>query len=431
MNNYNSIPNKYIRFIVTLILFAPVLSYITLGIFEVDFLTLTITFSLVGIVILVLFRSEKRPIIFPRYLLFLLLFIIYTTVMNYGILGKQFAIKYFFADKIVGTFYVFFLVENFKISNKYFRFVIKYSKPILIAAILVIIIQQGYKDSFLVNKYYQQKWGTIGADESRLPSIYSYLGEGMATGFGFVPIFIIVVEYLDRKKKVIYPWILGGLIFAFLTKYRWIMINALLVLIILIINHKNKVVQVVKYGVLAFILLFLSAFVLKSIGVDANKIVQERILESDTKKDKTSYSTRLLAIQTFNKMFWDHPIFGVGNIKYGIGGTGKQEYKLVKALGGHSSQLHIGYLSLFYYYGVIGGLLYLLFMYLLIYDKLYKNAKKTGMYGPFFGMLCFALANLTLVTFSLLEVGLVLSLLVDKYYMKEYKRQLKLKTIAS
>jgi len=425
----NTISNKYIRFIVTIILFAPLLSYVTLGVFKKDFMTTTMILSIFGIVLLIFFRDENNPIIFPKYLLYLFLFILYITFMDFVILGKKFDAKYFYADRVVGTFYVFFLIENFKISKKYYNFIIKYSKPILVIAILVIVLQQGYNDSFLVNPYYQKVWGSIGETENRLPSIYSYLGGGLSTGLGFVPIFIIVVEYLYKRKKNVSLWILGGFIFAFLSKYRWIMLDSLLVLFVLIANNKSKMKQVLKYSIILPFFLIASLFALKAVGIKADKIIEERILESDNNNNTTSYSTRILAIYSFNKVFWDNPIFGVGNIKYGFGGSGKQDYKLRKLLRGHSSQLHIGYLSLLYYYGIIGGVLYFCFLYFLLYKKLFKNATKTRMYGPFLGMLCFAITNLAMVSFALLEIGLIISLVVDNYYINDYKNKLNYRNI--
>ena len=50
-------------------------------------------------------------------------------------------------------------------------------------------------------------------------------------------------------------------------------------------------------------------------------------------------------------------------------------------------------------------------------------AKIHTYYSPFLGMLGLALANLTMVTFSLFEVGLIVSVFMNKYYsqISEYQ----------
>lgn len=417
----NFIPNKLIGVLIGFYLLAPFLSYITLGVFKKDFVTTTMIFSLIIIMVLMAFRSDKNAIAFPRYLLFLFLFAVYSLFIDYVYAGKNFQSKVIIADRVLGTFYIFFLIENFKPSKAYFLKVVKYSKPILISAIIVIVIQQVYSDSFMVNPDYQSEWGSINEAESRLPSIYSYLGGGIATGLGFVPLLIILVDYLKNRDKQVIFWIIGGIIFGFLSKYRWIMVNTFLLFVILILSSKQKFTQILKYSLLVPIFLFGSYVVLKSVGVKVDNVIEERILESDNNANNTSYSTRILAIYAFNELFRENPVFGKGNEKYGIGGTGKQDYKLRRILGGHSSQIHIGYLSLLYYYGIVGGFLYFGFLFLL-FKRLLKNAKLTGVYGPFIAMLCFLITNLVMVTFGLLEAGLIIALMADRYYYYEWNK---------
>lgn len=423
----NSIPNKLIKFIVTLYLFAPIVSFVTLGIFKRDFVTTSIILSLLAMFVLLAFRTHSEPIIFPKYLLFLSLFVLYSIFVDYIYMGKMFDAKILIADRMLGTFYLFFLIENFKPSKEYFEFILKYSKPILFVAVVVIVFQQAYSDSFLVNPDYQKVWGNIGESESRLPSIYSYLGGGIATGLGFVPLLIILVDYLKRNNKQVLFWVLGGIIFGFLSKYRWIMVNTFLLFIVLIINSKQKFSQILKYSLLIPVFLFLSFFVLKSAGVKVDQVIEERILESDNTSNNTSYSTRLLAFHAFKELFFDNPILGKGNVKYGIGGSGKQDYKLRRILGGHSSQIHIGYLSLLYYYGIVGGVLYFGFL-LLLFKRMHKNAKRTGIYGPIIAMACFLITNLVMVSFNLLEIGIVIALVADKYYSMNWKKTNRLNT---
>jgi len=84
-------------------------------------------------------------------------------------------------------------------------------------------------------------------------------------------------------------------------------------------------------------------------------------------------------------------------------------------LAGRSSQIHVGYLSLFYYYGIIGGGLYILFLYHILKD-FYRSARITNMWGPFFGFMSFVIANLSLNYMRPWAIGLLLCLVFKQYF---------------
>jgi len=187
--------------------------------------------------------------------------------------------------------------------------------------------------------------------------------------------------------------------------------------VILIANQRHKVREFTKYAILVPVIAIGSLILLDSVGINATKIVNDRILESDKKNiNKTSAGTRVLAFKAFNALFWDSPFFGVGSIKYGMGGTGQQDYKLRSFLKGRSAQMHVGYVSLLYMYGLVGAFFFNGFLYLIL-RRLYRNAKKTRVWAPFLGFLGLAIGNLTLVTFSVFEMGLLIILVADRYYM--------------
>jgi len=150
------------------------------------------------------------------------------------------------------------------------------------------------------------------------------------------------------------------------------------------------------------------------IGIDVNNLLAQRILE--TNKGGFiggSASTRILAFEVFFKLFPNDPIFGVGS---------QITSDLLKELAGRSSQLHVGYLSLLYYFGIIGGVLYLGFIYYFT-KSLYRNAKIHGYYSPFYSWIGFLLANLTLNYIIPFECGILIVLLLDKYYLIAYKEK--------
>lgn len=413
--NLDNLAYKFNRFIITIFAIAPFVAYLVLELFDIDFSTIMQLLSYIGVLLLLVFRNNKNPIKFPKYLFFYLLFTFYVFYSDLIRLDREFLVMHFFKNKLIGGFNMMFIIANLRIEKKYFEFLIKVCKYVLVIAGIVILMQQLVDPNFFLRTDWVDLGAAINSNEDRLLSIYSWIGL-LTVGFGFVPIFILIIEDLDKRKKKILIWIVLGISFAILTKARWILLNTIFVFVILFINHKNKAKQFLKYIFIIPFTLVASYFALNSFGVDMESIVKDRILESNKKNiNQTTAGTRILAFQAFGKFYMDNPIFGTGNISYGMGGIGKQDYKLRSFLKGRSSQIHVGYLSLLYLYGLIGGILFLGFLYFLL-RKLYNNAKITGIWAPFLGILGLAIANLTLVTFSIYEMGFIIVLVADKYY---------------
>lgn len=397
---------------------SPFLAYFTMKFLKIDFRTTMQLLSYIGVFLIILFSNRNNPVKFPKYLIFYLLFILYVFYSDLIALDREFKVKYLFTNKLIGGFNFMLIIENLNISKKHFNFIIKISKIILIIAFLVILYQQVINDRFFMRPDFNVNANTSNADVNRLYSIYSWIGTILSCGLSFVPIFIIVTEEFEKKKKKIIYWMIMGVIFVFLTKQRWIMLNFSLIFFLFFINYENKFRRFVKYSMLLPVLIFSSLFLLDNIGIDASGIVKERILESNKKNiNQTTASTRLLAIDAFNKFFWDNPITGVGNIKYGMGSTihSRQEYKLRQFLAGRSSQIHVGYLSLLYMYGIIGAFFFIGFLIYLL-KSLYLNAKNTSYWGPFLAILGIVVGNLVDVNFQVFEMGLIIAFYVNKYH---------------
>ncbi len=384
--------------------------------------------SFIGVFLIVFLSDRNRPVRFPKYLVYYLFFIAYVFYSDIVMLNRPFKIDYIFSNFMLGSFNFMLIIENLYIPKKYFELILSISKKILIIAFIVILVQQAVDPNFFMRPGLTAGELGTGDNVQRLFSIYSWIGHILSCGLSFVPIFIIVIEDLEKKHKKILYWIIMGTIFAFLTKQRWLMLNFSLVFLLFFINYKYKFQRFMKFVLILPVVLFSSFIVLDYLGIDAKGIVEERILETDKKNlNQKSASTRLLAIEAFNKFYWDNPITGIGNLKYGMGSTitSKQEYKLQKFLRGRSSQIHVGYLSLFYMYGAIGGFLFMSFMYFL-FKELYLNAKKTAYWGPFLAMLGFALDNFLDVNFQVFEMGLIIALVVNKfYYQNSFEEQKK------
>lgn len=408
---------KYNRFLISIWVFAPFVAYFTLTFLKMDYLRIMQLMSYIGVILLFIFKSRGKVIKIPNYLIFYLLFILYDFFSTFYLLDREFKIKYLFSNRLIGGFNLLLIIEYLPIKQEFYKNLIKWSKYILIFAVLIIILQQVIDRSFFVNSSILTREKMLAdVSEMRLHSIYSWINP-LSNGFAFVPIFILVVGDLIKNKKKFIFLIIAGLIYAILTKARWIMLNTTLVLLLLIVNKRNKIIQILKMSILIPMMVLSSFFILNSMGVDINKIVVNRILEENKSKglENKSAGTRILAFKAFKTLFWENPIFGVGNIKYGMGGTDRQDYKLRSFLKGRSSQLHVGFLSLLYMYGIVGALFFNMFLYLLL-KKLYLNAVTTRVWAPFLGILGFAIANLTLVNFSIFQMGFIIAMVADKYY---------------
>lgn len=394
---------------------SPFIAFVLITSVGIDFIKFFTALTYIGVILVLFFANKENSIKFPNYLKFYLLFVLYVYYSAFFQLEGKFKTIYL-VDKLAGAFNILFIIENTSISKKYFDLLLRICKKVLVIAIGVIIIQQLYDKNFFLRQDMLSK-SSISGTEDRLQSIYSWVGI-LSVGLGFIPVLLIVVERLERTNKKIIVWIIFGLLYALLTKGRWMMINALLIFVILIVNKRDKFKHILKYIILIPLISITLYFTLNAVGINVKSIVEERVLEKGEGSDKNSASTRLLAITVFNKFYWKNAVFGVGDQKYGMGSSGRHNYELSKALGGKSSQIHVGYLSLFYTYGVIGGTFFITFL-ILIMRKLYKDAKQTTLWGPFLGILGLVFANFTLVYFSMLEIGLVFSLLVNKYYIEQ------------
>ena len=90
---------------------------------------------------------------------------------------------------------------------------------------------------------------------------------------------------------------------------------------------------------------------------------------------------------------------------------------------GRTSQIHVGYLKLFYYYGLVGGLLYLAFLASLM-NRMWKIARQSNYWGGFFAILAFVVANLTLVELDLFYHGLLLALIFSNHFYHNRSKNL-------
>jgi hypothetical protein len=146
-------------------------------------------------------------------------------------------------------------------------------------------------------------------------------------------------------------------------------------------------------------MVFFMGGVLQVIGYDVGRYVQERLLDD-------SGGSRILAFEIFGRFFPDNPFFGTGQ---------HLTQEVLVALSGRSSQIHVGYLSHLYTYGIVGTLMAFIF-WIMIAVHLWKIAKRTGFWGGYFGFMVFLWANVTMVFYWVFTFGLALCYLFASYY---------------
>ncbi len=417
---------RYNRLLLLVVSLAPLFGFLFLKILDADLFTSLQLFSYLGVALILIFKKKTDKIIFPRYLLFYILFTLYVYYSAFFQLDREFRMRYLFSNRLIGAINFLFIIENVPISKQHFKLLIKICFYIFFISIFAIVIQEIADPTFLVYENFRRLdlINSTDGHQNRLLSIYSWIGELSEVGFSFVPVFILLTEYVQKQNKNIFIYVILGFIYAILSKARWVMVNSLMVFGLLFLNKKDKLRQIIKYSIVIPILSLVLYFGFNAIGFDVEGIVNKRILENDKKYlYQKSASSRLLAFEAFNRLYWKNALFGKGSIKYGMGGTGQQDYELKKFLRRRSSQIHVGYLSLFYMYGLIGGSLFMIFL-ILFLSRLYKQAKLTGYWAPFLGLLGFALANFTLVHFALYQMGFIIVLMANKYYLRDYQSKL-------
>jgi|WetSurSiteA1Bulk_404760.scaffolds.fasta_scaffold01196_6 O-antigen ligase len=397
-------------FLFILVLY-PFLSFFFLRFFGLG-LNNTFAFLLLIGFLLHLFLPNRnyQLIIVPKYLWFLLLFSLYLFFSDLFILRNLISFKYLITNRFIPILFFFLIIENSpKIHKSDYRIIISLLLLVIIASVMVILVQS-IDPVFFINPDYLSWYEETKGDNTllRLPSIYSWNGS-VAAGFSSISIAAILLsEYFKSKRNIfIILVLLLTAIVVILVKSRWVMVNYLALLIMFLIYKKVRIINFLRISVVVIIVSLLTFFVLKRFNINVDRIVNERILEKQSGGiTKGTGSTRILAFKLFFKLFPEKPLFGAGQ---------QITKELDILLASRSSQIHVGYLSLFFYFGIVGGTIYLMFLYFLT-KRLYRHALFHQYWGPFFGWLGFLLANLTLVYLYPWDAGLMLCFIFDRHY---------------
>lgn len=365
--------------------------------------------------------ENNQKIHIPKYLWYYMAFVLYTILSDVILVGKTINIKYLYSNYMITAILSLIMIENTFVTTKFLKVLNRLAFFIVMVAFVTILIQQFYKADFFVDLNKENVFDFLNTIDSgqRLPSIYSWIGL-LEVGFSFLPFLAILIDKSLYKKKV-YLWglFIIGFIFVLFTKNRWVMVNYIILLLIPFVFFRKSLGKLVLNTMLISLVVVFSLSISSYFGAPVYDIIENRILEkSKGGLEQGSASTRILAFYVFGQLYPEHPIFGKGDFHAFDVRTDK-DYELAKQLGGRSSQIHVGYLSLLYYYGLVGGALFILALYHLM-KRLYTRARLSKHWATYFSVLGFVLANFTLVDFNLFHAGLLIIIVYDNFYFNEY-----------
>ena len=355
----------------------------------------------------------------PYYVQLLGLFTLYTLLSSFlvsDLLMDTGTIKYLYSDYFLLTFIAFLIIENTHFPARWIHIAIRILGLTLVLAAIISVVQI-YKPLFFLRttdvieglpyerlgSYYRDNPVEETNSVSRFLggyrlSIYSYINE-LSVGIDTLAIFSILIALKSTKRIRIIIWVIAAGLVSFLSSSRWIMLNFLVISSQFIWTRSTWFSNSIKYIFYGVILMIFMGTIAKYSGIDLQDFTEDRLFSN-------SALTRLVAVEVFSEVFPDHPFFGTGGVD-----TPEME-RLIK---GRSSQIHVGYLKLFYYYGLIGGLLYLGFL-ISFMIRLWQMARRSNYWGGFFAVLAFAIANITLVELDLFYHGLILAFIFSNHY---------------
>ncbi|MCB0668273.1 MAG: O-antigen ligase family protein [Saprospiraceae bacterium] len=408
------------RIILGLLSTFPIFAYVSVQYLHADanHLSGLIIYALLFELIFTKFRLDENLRI-PKYLTLLAFFTLYLFIVKIfvsDIVANEGLFKYLYHDNFLRATAALLIIENTRFDKQAINYSLKFLFWVLIAAAIVSVIQindplffrnGGWLDSgFGSFEAYEQYLKSLGPyyyddvtpiHEGYRYSIYSWVS-GVSVGMDALAIFsiLLAMKSLPRIKR--YLLILASGLVSILSSSRWIMLNFIAIFSQRFIGRKSSFIYAFKLvaALVTFgLLITISASVL---GIDLNKFFQERLLSD-------SANTRFYAFEVFGKVFPDNPIFGTG---------GADTEKMLALIQGKTSQIHVGWLKLLYYYGLVGGIMYVIFLISLL-QHLYRRAVESSYWGSFFALLAFTIANFTLVELSIFYHGLLLAVLYSRY----------------
>lgn len=410
--------DKITQYFLLLMLFSPLLSFISFGIMGLN--PITYYFQLFTCVYGVLFLIEKRKLVkFTKIHFFLIGYITYIFIWSFfnGYFESKGIINVTNADN-VSVFFMIIIIYNTSFSSKFIKNAILIIQLTVILATIASIIQV-FNFGFLDAEPFWAKSelnssSNIDLYSDRRNSIFGFVNAN-ELGLSYLPLLSLLIGLLLYNNKRYYSFflVLGG-ISSLLSNTRYVMIAFCIILLQVLITQKIKINTIIKY---LFMFVLLSVILYKFlgfIGYNFEEWYNKRLLSEGSLKGTTRY----FALINFLRFFPESPFFGTG-----VPIT--KEIQLASNEAG-SSQIHIGYLSHLVSYGIVGSLMLFGFWFLLA-KKLLKTAKLTRYYGSIFAFLIFLWANATLVKYTIFFYGIIFALVFDRIFSEYHFKSIKLK----
>ena len=389
----------------------PFFSYFCISILNISPIILLVLISIPFLIIIYDLNNGNLSV--PHYIKFILLFGLYYYLLvgykyrNLSLLRALYTNSYFRVSIVL------LVLENLKLSKKNILTLTQILSVLLVLGMIASILQltvdpslfTNVSDSSILIKNSSQ-WKYIEA--GRHPSIYGLIG-GDAISRNLPFIFSIVLSMFIYKKKnsrkFLYSFLVG--LSFIISRWRIALLQYFLVLLQFVKVRKNKLGGVLLILILLTVTFFVLYFFIENyIDLDFDTLFIKRLTS-------TSGKTRVWAFHLFDKFFWDNPIFGTG-------GLNSQE--LQNTIQDSTYGIHVGYLSILYYYGIIGGVLFFLINYSII-KELSQTMRKTNFLGSYFGFLAFLALNLTDFNFSFFHMGFFLCIIYNKYYREDFENK--------
>jgi hypothetical protein len=356
------------------------------------------------LVLIAAYLLVTKPKKLPKYVLFYILFacyhvgsIIYNNTFPRD--ANKFNFIFFLDDHVRAC--LFFIIIEYTIFDD--EFINKLNKRVLIIVVISVIVSliQSKKPEFFFNTSADEDFVYIS--ENRVFSIYSWLGLNSG-GVTFPFLISILINVYKSKKPIVLFSTLGGIVVAFLTKSRYVMISTLIVLSQFLIDKKISIAKIFISLTLFMFGIFIIVIIAQSTGYDINKVINERILEKGN--NMGSAKTRVLSFEVFMKVFPDNPWFGVGPAT---------RQNVIDLLMGEAVIIHIGFLGYLYYYGIVGCSIFYIAIFFILQNA-WNVGRRDDFWAVFYGLAAFLLANFTFEYFNFSEMGIVISMLYLRYF---------------
>ena len=381
--------------------FAPFIAFIFRIAINLNFIW---SFGALGSLLCILNFFFRKDFHLPRYIIPGIIVFVYYMIwdmVNGNMAARNGFFIYLYKNVYFHLLLALILIDNTTFIDKIIKNIYVVFKITLVSALIITLFQVFYDPFFFspestFDAYYGRDIFNI-----RLNSVFSYIDRN-EVGWSMIPILTLTITHSIKKDdKLLYLWIASAGMAAFASNSRWVWLNFFISCGLLIL-YKHKSVKLLIVFIPLILILFYFTLVLA--GFNINQYVQDRLLSD-------SALSRFLAWDMFKQFFPHNPFFGSGE---------HRPDDLVRALRGRSAQIHVGYLSHMFVYGIVGSI-FAFYFWFVVLKRFITSAKFTGYYGSLFAFICYLVANLTLVEYTFYRYGMIMAFVMDKYYRDKFE----------